>query len=246
MAKPKPKSQAEKDADLQKMLEAAATSNDLIDGGGASAPPAPAAPVAAPAPVASSVEPTATVEQKGEFASVASAPPPAPTAAVVAEPVATSVPVPLPAPAAESEPTPETAPAPAAEPVPAPKLVVTSAPTVTTEDTSVPKVETVPEKEPSAKSAPEAAASVEAATDGEPMSFNLASLFEKSADKKTWVVRITESHQEYLSLLGTVVGGGASIPDMVHNIISQFISAHDAELQKALQKKLRQRTGKRL
>jgi hypothetical protein len=128
-----------------------------------------------------------------------------------------------PAPAAP-EPTPAAVPAPAAE-----------APAVA-----------APEKEPAPKPAQESAASVEAASDGEPVSFNIASLFEKSADKKTWVVRITEDHQEYLSLLGTVIGGGASIPDMVHNIISQFITAHDGELQKALQKKLRQRVGKKL
>ncbi|TDN39867.1 hypothetical protein A8B98_16890 [Hymenobacter sp. UV11] len=77
------------------------------------------------------------------------------------------------------------------------------------------------------------------------MSFDLGSLFEKSADKKTEVVRITESHHEYLSLLGTVIGGKVSIPDMVHNIVAQFIKAHDSEIQKAIQKKLRQRSSKK-
>lgn len=246
MAKPKAKSQAEKDADLQRMLEAAATSNDLLDGGGVPAAPAPqpVAPAATPPPVPVATEPAAEVEQEGEKAGSAPAAEPAP-AAVIAEapapaaplptPVAESTPEPVPAPAA---PAPEVVAAPVAESTPEPKP---AAPAPAAEAPPVAALE----KEPAPKPAPELAASVEAAVDGEPVSFNIASLFEKSTDKKTWVVRITEDHQEYLSLLGTVVGGGASIPDMVHNILSQFITAHDEVLQKALQKKLRQRVGNR-
>lgn len=239
MAKPKPKSQAEKDADLQKMLAAAATSNDMVDAGEAKA--AAAEPAASLPPASTPVEPTTEVEQKGENVSAAPAPEPAPFTAGELIPAAAAVPAPTPIPDSTPEPAAVPPVGPADGPVPEPG----PAPGPALEPGPLPNRAADPKKDPADEISTEPATAVEAAIEGAPMIYDVASLFEKSADKKTWVVRITEPHQEYLSLLGTVVGGGASIPEMVHNIIAQFIKAHDGELQKALQKKLRQRTGKK-
>lgn len=58
-------------------------------------------------------------------------------------------------------------------------------------------------------------------------------------------MRLTDAHYQYFLLLGTIVGNGASPPDIVHNILAQFIDKNDAQIQKAITKQLRQRQGKK-
>jgi hypothetical protein len=131
-------------------------------------------------------------------------------------------------------------------PEPTAPSALNKAPALASEPTPAPTPKSAPQPAPPASAENEPASTVEAPKGSETTNFDISSLFEKSpTDKKTWVTRITEQHREYLSLLGTSVGGGASIPDMVHNIISQYIKANDAELQKALHKKLRQRLIKK-
>lgn len=217
MPKPKGKTEEQKNTELEDMLSEAATKN-LLAPAPTRADEGTSATLVEDRTAAQQQDPGATSrneEQKGEKASPALPADPAATATVLPEPSALV-----------EVPTPTHAPAPAKTSEPA--VVASAAPTLVT----------ATEDEPdSIVDAPESPGST---------SFDISSLFEKSpTDKKTWVVRITENHREYLSLLGTSIGGGASIPDMVHNIIVQYIKAHDADLQKALQKKLRQRQVKR-
>lgn len=58
-------------------------------------------------------------------------------------------------------------------------------------------------------------------------------------------MRLTDTHYQYLLLLGTIVGGGATPPDIVYNLIQQFIDKHDSQVQKAISKHMRQRQGKK-
>ena len=73
----------------------------------------------------------------------------------------------------------------------------------------------------------------------------LASLFIPSADKKTFTMRLTDAHYQYLLLLGTIVGNGTSPPDIVHNILAHFIDRNDTQIQKSIAKHLRQRQSKK-
>lgn len=261
MAKPKPKSQEQRAAELQQMLAAAATSNDMETGGGFAAPAPPILPPAAPtiappiAPAAAEpvVSPPAVpasdaeppkIEQGGENIPAAPAPEPTPPTAVAPEPGLGSA-APTLAPASTPGPAPEPELEPAAEPAVGSAPAAGPAPDESTGASAGPVGEEAPEMGPEAAGAVEPFPTGEASKEGKPADFDLATLFTKSGDKKTWVVRITEAHQEYLALLGTVVGGGASIPDMVHNIVAQYLTAHDADLQRAIQRKLRQRTGRK-
>ncbi|MET4107689.1 hypothetical protein [Hymenobacter sp. UYP22] len=69
---------------------------------------------------------------------------------------------------------------------------------------------------------------------------DLAQLFVPSAEKKTTTLRITADHQQYFTQLGFILGGGASAPDIIHNILSRFRQEHEAQLQKAMKKQIRQ------
>ncbi|AYA39053.1 hypothetical protein D3Y59_17865 (plasmid) [Hymenobacter oligotrophus] len=69
---------------------------------------------------------------------------------------------------------------------------------------------------------------------------DLAQLFVPSAEKKTTTLRITADHQQYFTQLGFILGGGASAPDIIHNILSRFREEHEAQLQKAMKKQIRQ------
>ena len=40
--------------------------------------------------------------------------------------------------------------------------------------------------------------------------------------------------------MGLLLGGGASSADVIHNILSQFVEQHEQQIQKALQRQLRQ------
>ncbi|MCA8833367.1 hypothetical protein [Hymenobacter pini] len=81
------------------------------------------------------------------------------------------------------------------------------------------------------------AAAPVAAAGGE---LDLAQLFVPSAEKKTTTLRITADHQQYFTQLGFILGGGASAPDIIHNILSRFREEHEAQLQKAMKKQIRQ------
>lgn len=76
-----------------------------------------------------------------------------------------------------------------------------------------------------------------AAASGE---LDLAQLFVPSAEKKTTTLRITADHQQYFTQLGFILGGGASAPDIIHNILNRFREEHEAQLQKAMKKQIRQ------
>ena len=76
------------------------------------------------------------------------------------------------------------------------------------------------------------------------MNFDLASLFKRSTEKKTFSMRIPDRHYQYLLVLGTIVGAGASPPDIIYNLVEQFIEKHDVQVQKAIQKQMRLRTKK--
>ncbi|GAB2797956.1 hypothetical protein HNQ93_004075 [Hymenobacter luteus] len=69
---------------------------------------------------------------------------------------------------------------------------------------------------------------------------DLAQLFVPSAEKKTTTLRITADHQQYFTQLGFILGGGASAPDIIHNILNRFRQEHEAQLQKAMKKQIRQ------
>lgn len=69
---------------------------------------------------------------------------------------------------------------------------------------------------------------------------DLTSLFADSAEKKTFQIRITASHQQFFQQMGLLLGGGASSTDVIHNILAQFKAANEAQIQKAFQRQLRQ------
>ncbi|RSK45461.1 hypothetical protein [Hymenobacter rigui] len=92
------------------------------------------------------------------------------------------------------------------------------------------------EDEAEADDEPAVAAPV-AAAGGE---LDLAQLFVPSAEKKTTTLRITADHQQYFTQLGFILGGGASAPDIIHNILTRFREEHEAQLQKAMKKQIRQ------
>lgn len=241
MPKPKAKSGQAPKISLDEMLSKAATTNHLTGAGIAPAPgAAEGGQTDAPAP-----EPTpGNEEQKGENVSVA---PAAETVAPAApEPAAAPAPeaaAPAPEPNASApQPAAEATPAPAAAPMPEPVPTLAAGPASeapVAPVASVPNGKNVPEVEHSPNAGPEPGSAVEVGT------IELASLFTPSVDKKVFTMRLTDAHYQYLLLLGTIVGNGASPPDIVHNIIAQFIDKNDAQIQKAITKQLRQRQGKK-
>ena len=84
------------------------------------------------------------------------------------------------------------------------------------------------------------AAPTPAATGDGKEKLDLTSLFADSAEKKTFQIRITASHQQFFQQMGLLLGGGASSTDVIHNILAQFKAANEAQIQKAFQRQLRQ------
>ena len=84
------------------------------------------------------------------------------------------------------------------------------------------------------------AAPTPVATGDEKDKLDLTSLFADSAEKKTFQIRITASHQQFFQQMGLLLGGGASSTDVIHNILAQFKAANEAQIQKAFQRQLRQ------
>ncbi|GAA4379840.1 hypothetical protein [Hymenobacter koreensis] len=95
--------------------------------------------------------------------------------------------------------------------------------------------------EPEADEDPEQdAPEVEAATSTEPGELDLARLFVPSSEKKGTTLRITADHQQFFTNMGFLLGNGASAPDIIHNILTRFRADHEAQIQKAMKKQLRQ------
>ena len=221
MAKPKAKTEEQKNAELEMMLSEAATSNLLASPSATRADKGTSATLVEDSPSPKQLGPAAqneNEEQKGEKASVA----PSNEAATPTVP--------------ESTPAPETAtPAQASQPAPAAPASTQVTPSVV----AAPAQTITPEVEGSQDTAPESAITVEVGT------LDLASLFAPSAAKKVVNTRLSDAHYQYLLMLGTIVGNGASPPEIVHNLIAQFIDKNDAQIQKAIAKQLRQRPGKK-
>ena len=182
------------------------------------------------------------------------APEPAPTPAATApEPAPVSVEAAPPVPAAKPEPSVPVAPVTATEPAPqlaaAPKPAVSAVPAEPKGETASAVVAPAPPTAPAAE-APVAddleekveveAAPTPAATGDGKDKLDLTSLFADSAEKKTFQIRITASHQQFFQQMGLLLGGGASSTDVIHNILAQFKAANEAQIQKAFQRQLRQ------
>lgn len=170
------------------------------------------------------------------------APAPAPAPAVAEKPAAPSTPpvAEVTPPAATTEPEGKMA-APAPEAAPAPAPPVQAVAPAAAEPARV-------GEEPRAGAAAPAEADAEEADEEAPVAapvaaggeLDLTQLFVPSAEKKTTTLRITADHQQYFAQLGFILGGGASAPDIIHNILSRFRQEHEAQLQKAMKKQIRQ------
>ncbi|UOQ68764.1 hypothetical protein [Hymenobacter volaticus] len=71
-------------------------------------------------------------------------------------------------------------------------------------------------------------------------SLDVKSLFVPTKDKKTVMFRITPAMHQYFQQIGMILGNGTSVPDVVHNILTQWKAEHGGQVQKAMQKQLRQ------
>ncbi|WP_324679984.1 hypothetical protein [Hymenobacter sp. GOD-10R] len=184
------------------------------------------------------------------------APEPTPTPTPVAtapEPAAAPVEAAPPVPAAKPEPSVLVAPVATTEPAPqlaaAPEPTTSAAPVEPKGETATPVVALAPPATPAAGAPVEddleeevevEAAPTPAATGDGKEKLDLTSLFADSAEKKTFQIRITASHQQFFQQMGLLLGGGASSTDVIHNILAQFKAANEAQIQKAFQRQLRQ------
>jgi len=189
-------------------------------------------PGAAPAPETAAATPTPTA--------------PAP------EPAAVPVEAAPPVPAVKPEPPVTVTPIAASEPVSQPATPAVPAASATTTEpkrekalaiaTPVPPIAPVAEL-PAEDDQDEEGAKVvptPAATEVGKDKLDLTSLFAESAEKKSFQVRITASHQQFFQQMGLLLGGGASSTDVIHNILAQFKAANEEQIQKAFQRQLRQ------
>jgi len=155
-------------------------------------------------------------------------------------------------PAALPEPPVTVAPVAAAEPTPQPAITPVPAASIAPME---PKEEKAPAvAAPAPPVAPAAELSVEDASDEDKAEavptpaatgdgkdrLDLTSLFADSAEKKSFQIRITASHQQFFQQMGLLLGGGASSTDVIHNILAQFKAANEGQIQKAFQRQLRQ------
>lgn len=176
----------------------------------------------------------------------AAAPVAAPAPAAVAQPLAPPAATPAPEPAREPEGQKAAAqPAVAATPVKA-TAAPASAPTkrVGEEAAASSQAATAPPAvgnesdadEEAERDAPEA----ETLAPSETGELDLTRLFVPSAEKKGTTLRITADHQQFFTNLGFLLGNGASAPDIIHNILTRFRADHEAQIQKAMKKQMRQ------
>jgi len=155
-------------------------------------------------------------------------------------------------PAALPEPPVTVAPIAAAQPTPQPAITPVPAASIAPME---PKEEKAPAvAAPAPPVAPAAELSVEDASDEDEAEavptpaatgdgkdrLDLTSLFADSAEKKSFQIRITASHQQFFQQMGLLLGGGASSTDVIHNILAQFKAANEGQIQKAFQRQLRQ------
>ena len=184
---------------------------------------------------------------------------PTPAPEAVPAPAATAPePAPVPVEAApavlEAKPEPSVPVAPVAAKEPAPQSVAAPAPAVSTTPLEPEGEKALPVVAPPAAPAAELpveddqeeevveveAAPTPLATGDGKDKLDLTSLFADSAEKKTFQIRITASHQQFFQQMGLLLGGGASSTDVIHNILAQFKAANEAQIQKAFQRQLRQ------
>ncbi|MBF9144457.1 hypothetical protein [Hymenobacter properus] len=175
----------------------------------------------------------------------ATAPESAPVSVEAAPPVPASKPepsVPV-APVAASEPAPQlaAAPEPAGSAAPVEPKGEKPSPVVAPAPPAAPAAElpVADDLEEEEEVEVEAAPTPAATGDGKDK-LDLTSLFADSAEKKTFQIRITASHQQFFQQMGLLLGGGASSTDVIHNILAQFKAANEAQIQKAFQRQLRQ------
>lgn len=176
-----------------------------------------------------------------------SAPAPVPAAPAATAPVAITAEVATPAPQPIPEPEGKKA---AAQPTAATSGKATATPTATpvkrvgeepvgpAKTASAPvTVETEPEADDDAElGEPDAEVPATTETGG----LDLSQLFVPSSEKKGTTLRITADHQQFFTNLGFLLGNGASAPDIIHNILTRFRAEHEAPIQKALKKQMRQ------
>jgi hypothetical protein len=168
-------------------------------------------------------------ERKGEKAVPASALP------ITAEETAPVAPAPEPV---ASTPTPEPVVAAALSELPAvpmPEPIASATTPIPMEEPEAAATDRVGEAsknktDNSSKSHPDLRPTVEAG------SLNLAALFSPSPTKKETMLRITADNKEFFTNLGFALGNGATAPEIIHNILTQFRQQHEAELQKLIRK----------
>lgn len=151
------------------------------------------------------------------------------------------VPVPV-APVAATEPAPQspTAPAPAASAAPLEPKGEKASALVAPVPPAAPAAELFGGDDQEEEEVEVEAAPTPVATGDGQDKLDLTSLFADSAEKKTFQIRITASHQQFFQQMGLLLGGGASSTDVIHNILAQFKAANEAQIQKAFQRQLRQ------
>jgi hypothetical protein len=167
---------------------------------------------------------------------VAPAPPTA-AAPLVAAPTP-EAPVAATPPPVEAAPQPVTTPTPV-EPKSEPQGEKTSKARVAPAQVELPAA-AVGEEPESAANEDEAAEPTPGPALGNTPQFSFDGLYAPSEEKKTFQVRITATHQQLFQQMGLLLGGGASSADVIHNILSQFVEQHEQQIQKALQRQLRQ------
>jgi hypothetical protein len=156
---------------------------------------------------------------------------------------------PPPAPIAEPAATVETrAPSPASSATPA--VAPPASESVSSADSPTPAKQPIaPAPAPSTSPAPAPLVTGESET-SEPVdepgsardeeTFDLASLFEANPPgRKSVTCRLTASQHQYLLTLGIILGNGTSPPEIIYNLIEQFITKHDKQIQKAISKQMR-------
>ena len=72
-------------------------------------------------------------------------------------------------------------------------------------------------------------------------SLDIDSLFQTATTQKGTMLRITADHKDFFTSLGFALGNGASAPDIIHNILTQFRKKHEAILQKKIRKAIQKK-----
>jgi hypothetical protein len=194
--------------------------NSILEQEGEKAPATPTVATPVVEPVSSVTTPVAAAPS--EAVPVEDAQP----AILPTEPAATPEPTPSPTPVVAQSEAPES-PTSVEQPI---------APVATPSAAPAPTVETAPLEHDEPVS--EDASPTVAGEDED--SFDLASLFLKTTERKHIVARLSQRQYDYLNTLGAMLGNRASVPDILFNLVEQFIVKHDKKVQKAVTKQIRQ------